>query len=150
MGRSCTDDDALAAITMIIDDGIYIRDASKRLGVDYSSMLRKLATPEYKPLADEARIGAAETQERLAKEALEAIPDDASPGTIQRQVRLADHFWKSAKVRDPRSYGDKVQHDLEAGGTITIKIAHFSEPVRPTDVIDVDMPVDKLGLDVDK
>lgn len=109
MGRVCTDADAQAAIDRIIEHGEYIRDAAKALNVDYSSMLRKLATPEFKPLADEARMGAAEAQERLAFAALQAIQSGDDQALVTRQVRLSEHHWKSAAVRDPRSYGQRMQ-----------------------------------------
>lgn len=131
MGRVCTDADAQAAIDRIIEHGEYIRDAAKALGVDYSSMLRKLATPEFKPLADEARMGAAEAQERLAFAALEAIQSGDDQALVTRQVRLSEHHWKSAKVRDPRSYGDKVAHDVNASGAITVKVVHFDQSSAP-------------------
>lgn len=122
MGRVCTPDDAMAAIQLIADDGVYQKEAAKRLDVDYWSLCRMLATPEYKPLADQARIGAAETQEALALSALNDIDDDAKPGEIARQTRLAEHHWKSAAVRDPRSYGNRVdvvvEHKVDLIGAI--------------------------------
>jgi hypothetical protein len=137
MGRVCTDADAQAAIDRIIEHGEYIRDAAKALNVDYSSMLRKLATPEFKPLADEARMGAAEAQERLAFSALQAIQSGDDQALVTRQVRLSEHHWKSAKVRDPRSYGDKVAHDVTNSGAITIKVMHFGQDPAPL-TIDAD------------
>ena len=131
MGRVCTDADARAAIDRIIERGEYIRDAARALNVDYSSMLRKLATPEFKPLADEARMGAAEAQERLAFAALQAIQSGDDQALVTRQVRLSEHHWKSAKVRDPRSYGDKVAHDVNASGAITVKVIHFGNAPDP-------------------
>lgn len=90
-----------------------------------------LATPEYKPLADQARIGAAESQEAFAYAALKAIQDDDAPGAVTRQVRLSELHMKSAATRDPRSYGPKVQHDIEASGAITIKVMHFTQQEAP-------------------
>jgi hypothetical protein len=113
MGRVCTDDDAMAAIEMIADEGCYQKEAAKRLDVDYWSLCRMLATPTYKALVDQARIGAAETQEALALAALDEIDDDAPPGQIARQKAKHEHHWKSAKVRDPRSYGDRVEISVE-------------------------------------
>jgi hypothetical protein len=133
----------MSAIELIANEGCYQKEAAKRLDVDYWSLCRMLATPEYKPLADQARIGAAETQEMLAIEALRAIDDLAEPGQIARQKALYEHHWKSAKTRDPRTYGDKVQHDMSATGAITIKVIHFSEPDKALE-IDVTPPVDKI------
>lgn len=109
MGRVCSSDDAMAAIQLIADEGCYQKEAALRLGVDYWSLCRMLATPEFKPLADQARIGAAEAQEALAYAALNAIRDDDTQAATTRQVRLSELHLKSAAVRDPRSYGQRVQ-----------------------------------------
>ena len=128
----CPDEnDCELALQHMEATGCYAYEAAEALGLNNSALSKMLKSEQFSVRYNTTKRRAAQRHEALALAALEAIPEDGTKAETARQIAIAQHHWKAAKVRDNKRYGDKVDHEVSGSGAITIKVVHFTQQDEP-------------------
>lgn len=106
-------EDAERAMKIMEETGCYAYEAAEQIGVDNSALSKMLKSDLFSERYATTKRRAAQRQESLALAALDAIGPDDTKADVARQLAKAQHFWKAARVRDNKRYGEQVQVSVE-------------------------------------
>jgi hypothetical protein len=113
VGRPTKYSPALAArICDAIAGGKFLADLHKTPGMPAHSTMREwLANkPDFRIAYTQAREASAEHEERRASTIRDAMLAEVYPSDVARVA--IDTCLKLAKIRDPKTYGDRMSHDV--------------------------------------
>jgi transposase len=93
----------------LILEGYTYRQMAERFGLkSVSQMHRFLNKEEHSARVKTARQQSADIYAEKAEEVLKEIKSDATQVDMARARELAQHYRWTAKMKEPRVYGDKV------------------------------------------
>lgn len=115
-----SDEDIAEVLRMMGDDAISVKAAAKKLGIDYSTVWKRIG--ESQELTD---LYARSTEEyaRTMVERLHSTARDEPD--VQRARLMCDNIkWEAQRVCR-KIYGDKTEITGKDGGALTIEIVNF-------------------------
>lgn len=109
------------AICEAIANNTSQKKLSEKLGVDPAVLSKWLSADNQRSArAESARQASADTWEQRGEDELIAISDNATKAAVQRQIALAQHCYRMARICHPQKHGDKITHSGDAENPIAI------------------------------